>query len=360
MLRKSLPVTLLLLITMVLMAAGAWAATTQNAATEIDIYKAQIQFIFDGEPLTPPEDQQGFIYNDSTYVPLRFISYALDLSVIWDGGNAKVTVQPPTDGERSLMEQYRTEWKDRVEWKADGGDAAAAADIVEVKAKARVYFKQIQYIFNDVQKVPDVNLPGMIIDNRLYVPMRFFSESSGININWDAATKTISANTPEYNELETEKSLEAGKQAEEEQLQGTPEQPPAPAPAPGGGSGGAGGIGGGGGSAPSKPASKSYDEIISDVEVDIASLKASCESRLWDIGFKYLAESDSSKRDALVAEGYAALGACDAQFDKLMTDLEQTLKVNGLSDKLSIISDYYDQYEDEKELAKQLVEAAGF
>ena len=49
-----------------------------------------IYYYFDGVNKQPPKDAQGFVYNNTTYVPLRFVGESLGKSVLW--GNATSSV----------------------------------------------------------------------------------------------------------------------------------------------------------------------------------------------------------------------------------------------------------------------------
>ncbi|HJV46216.1 MAG TPA: stalk domain-containing protein [Bacillota bacterium] len=60
------------------------------ASTSIDVEFKPIKFYFDMVKRNPPEDKQGFIYNGTTYVPLRFLSENLGHMVHWDGDTSSI------------------------------------------------------------------------------------------------------------------------------------------------------------------------------------------------------------------------------------------------------------------------------
>jgi hypothetical protein len=61
-------------------------------AVGIDVYFRKLQYYFDGESKQPPKDLQGFIYKDTTYVPLRFLSESLGKPVGWDDATSSIYV----------------------------------------------------------------------------------------------------------------------------------------------------------------------------------------------------------------------------------------------------------------------------
>jgi len=68
------------------------------SGTQIEVYFQNIKYMFDGIVKTPTEEQgQGFIYNGTTYVPLRFVSEALGKEVQWDGDTQTVWVGKKVD-----------------------------------------------------------------------------------------------------------------------------------------------------------------------------------------------------------------------------------------------------------------------
>jgi hypothetical protein len=63
-----------------------------NDPIGIDVYFRKLQYYFDGEVKQPPTDLQGFIYKNTTYVPLRFLTESLGKPVSWDDATSSIFV----------------------------------------------------------------------------------------------------------------------------------------------------------------------------------------------------------------------------------------------------------------------------
>ena len=99
-------------------------------------------------------DTNPVIENGTTLVPLRAIFDALNMSVEWDGETKTVTAAK--DGLNILLQIGNTVAKKNGE------------DISLLTA------------------------PKIDSNNRTLVPVRFIAESCNLNVEWDAATKTVS------------------------------------------------------------------------------------------------------------------------------------------------------------------------
>ncbi|MGO4499671.1 copper amine oxidase N-terminal domain-containing protein [Paenibacillus sp. 2RAB27] len=291
-------------------------ASAAQVPMDVDVYQVPMHFTFDGKEYAPPVDQQGFIYEGTTYVPIRFISYSLDKAVNWDPNTYTVTIAEPKTTEKINISEYKlnTQVFSKSNEKFDKSKLAPS--------NLKVYKEKINYVFDGVKKSPSDELPGYIVDGSLFVPIRFFSESVGKTINWDPETYTVSAVTKEEKKPEV-KLPEVTK--------------PVTTPPIGGGAGGGGG--GGGIIAPTKP---SFDSIKAEADGKISSLMSEAQTSLTALYLQYLATPSES----LKAKGKAKVEEIDGRFEQIMSDTESKLTSNGYD--RSIIDSYRSDYEKTK------------
>ncbi|SFL31402.1 foldase protein PrsA [Paenibacillus sp. 1_12] len=68
------------------------------SGTQIEVYFKNIKYMFDGHGKSPTAEQgESFIYNGTTYVPLRFVSEALGKEVQYDGDTETIWVGKKVD-----------------------------------------------------------------------------------------------------------------------------------------------------------------------------------------------------------------------------------------------------------------------
>jgi hypothetical protein len=299
-------------------AAAATVANTTNkvATATVKVQSMNVKMIFDGVSIQPPAGQYVFMYNNTTYVPLRFMSYALQKSVSWDAKNVKVTVAEPNSSELVVIKEYLMN-------ATNGNSASAGAkNLVLNQVKA-------SYVFSGATKALPAGQSSFILNGSLYVPLRFLSESVGHNISWDQKTKTITAASKAYQEQG-----------------GTKDTSPVTTPAPTDTTGAAGGAAGSG--------KVSYETITSETEAKLTALRNQSESTLMSIALEYLRANDEASKNSIKAKGAQQLASFTSNFNSIIADTEQKLNSNGYS--TAIISQYRSEFESEIAKGKKLAE----
>ncbi|TXK77954.1 copper amine oxidase N-terminal domain-containing protein [Paenibacillus sp. N3.4] len=287
-------------------------ASAAQTPVDVHVYQIPMHFTFDGKEYAPPEGQQGFIYEGSTYVPIRFISYSLDKAVKWDAETYTVTVADPKETDKINISEYKlnTQVRSKSDLKIEKPKLAPS--------KLTAYKEKISYVFDGVAKKPSEDLPGYIVDGSLYVPVRFFSESVGKTINWDPETYTVSAITSPDKKDPVVK---------------LPEGPKTGTTAPVAGGGG----GGGGGST-----KLTLDSIKSETVAKLNQLESKSTNELLALYGQYLSTNDP----ALKQQAKDKIAGYDKEFESIISAADAQLSANDY-DK-SILSTYRTEYEKKK------------
>lgn len=300
---------------------GAQASAAQ-APIAMDVYQIPMHFTFDGKEYAPPEGQQGFIYEGTTYVPIRFISYSLDKAVSWDPSTYTVKIEEPKASDKITINEYKINAQvyTKNDAKLDKSNLAPS--------NLKVYKEKISYVFDGVTKSPSDELPGYIVDGSLYVPIRFFSESVGKTIDWDPVTNTVFANTSDEKKETDEKLPDATKPGTSGPIIG----------------------GGGGGGATVK---LSLESIKAEAEGKLSALQAEASSALFTLLSQHSATNDASLKASLIAQGRAKVAQVDSQFYQIMSETRAKLTANDHG--TSIITTYEAQYNEIKALQEALL-----
>ncbi|WP_231637924.1 stalk domain-containing protein [Paenibacillus sp. FSL R5-0912] len=296
-------------------ASAATSIATAKASNSIKVQNVDVTMLFDGVALQPPAGQYVFMYNNTTYVPLRFMSYALQKSVSWDAKNLKVTVADPSSSELVIIKEYLMNASN------DAAFTAKNLSLTNVNAS---------YVFNGGTKALTKGQSSYILNGSLYVPLRFLSESVGNSISWNQKTKTIAANTKDYEEKVTNGNSNSN--GSNPSASATPTNTDAT---------GAGGTGSG--SAGTGTGKVSYESITSETEAKLNALQSQSQSTLMGIAFEYLSATDDAAKQSIKAKGKQQLASFTASFNNIIADAEQKLNNNGYS--TDIIQQYKDAFE---------------
>ncbi|MFP4979270.1 copper amine oxidase N-terminal domain-containing protein [Paenibacillus sp. CN-4] len=316
---------LLISITPVMAAAG---------PAPIKVTSVDAKIVFDGQTIQPPAGQHVFIIKNTTYVPLRFISYALNKSVVWDNKSKKVAVSDPGSVEKVTIKDYLANAVSRA-------NSGKADEVITYLTESKV-----TYTFDGSAKSVPSGLTSYMLDGTLYVPLRFLSESVGIEIGWNQKTKTItgtsgnSESTPITSPAPT--ATPAATSAATSTVpvsspSASPKATPAPSASPAaGGNGGTGGTGGG------QSSKVSYEQITGEAESKLNALRGEAVSTLFGLYSEYTSTTDAAAKEKLKAQGKAKLSQFTASFESIVADAEAKLKANGHS--TSIISQYRSEF----------------
>lgn len=296
---------------------AAAAAVTLPAAQSgsIQVQNINVKMVFDGVSMTPPSGQLVFMYNNTTYVPLRFMSYALQKSVSWDAKNLKVTVAEPTSSELVMIKEYL------MNAGISQNTSSKSATLQTVKAS---------FSFNGSSKYLPAGQSSYLLNGTLYVPLRFLSESVGNVINWNQKAKTITATSKAYQE---QKSNSESNSEQKPSATTSPSQT----------------------GSPGETGKVSYESITSATEAKLNALKSQSQSTLMSIAMEYVAAKDEASKASIKAKGLAQLSSFTASFNSIVADAEQQLKANGYS--TDIINQYRSAFEAELQAGKVIAEA---
>ncbi|MDF9844054.1 hypothetical protein M2105_005068 [Paenibacillus sp. PastF-1] len=307
-----------------LSASAAAVAVTDS----IKVQSMDVKMVFDGVSIQPPTGQHVFIYNNSTYVPIRFVSYALQKSVSWDAKNLKVTIAEPSSSELVVIKEYL------MNAGSANPSATGAKNIVLSKVKA-------SYVFNGSAKAVPAGQSSFILNGSLYVPLRFLSESVGNKISWDQKTKTITATSAGYQEQNNGST--GGGTTGGASPSATTTPAPTSTPSAGGGSGGTGTV--------------TYEQITSATEAKLTALRNQSSSALMSLALQYVQATDETTKANLLAQGKQQLASSTATFNSIVADAEKQLTANGYS--TDIINQYRATFEAELQQGMALAEGMG-
>lgn len=293
----------------VMMLSSVLTATVSAATAAIKTKTQPINLQFDGQALKLPDGQYSFIYQGRTYVPIRYISYALQKSVSWDG--VKATISEPTEKELAALKKQLQ---------------SAAGTSLKPQASVEITIQPVKagLVFDGKAATLPAGQSLYTYKGSIYVPIRFLSESVGTQIGFDPVTKTVSGESAAYR---AEQGVGGG------------------IIIPGMGGGGTGSSSGG-------TVKLTYEQITADAETKLAALRESCKATLMDIGLQYIAASDAAVQAQLETKGLQELDNCTAKFEVIMSDTTAKLTANGYS--TDIIASYREAYNKELEAGKAL------
>lgn len=301
------------------------------ATSTVKVESQEVELVFDGKTLVIPQGQYVFAIKGTNYVPLRFFSYALQKNVKWDSTTGTVSVTEPSVQEAKILNEYLVN--------ATGNEGQASS-----KGGAKVAVAPIEAKFNfegTLKPIPS-GQSAYSLSGTIYVPVRFMSQSVGIDIKWNKGGK-IQAESPEYKaEHGSGSTGTGGETTTDPGKEAKPDKETNLVVTPGGGGGGGGG------------GTLTYESITTSTESSLQSLKQSCMNQLMPIGLQLVEATESAVKQQLMSDINGIIAQCTTQFDQLVAQAEAQLTANGHS--TSIIADYRKAFQDEMDAGRALLE----
>ncbi|WP_372663139.1 stalk domain-containing protein [Cohnella sp.] len=301
------------------------------ASAGVKVKSEAVGLEFDGKTLVIPQGQYIFVIKGSTYVPLRFFSYALQKNVAWDSKTNTVSVTNPTKQQAVMLQEYLLNATGQAgEESSKGGTSIAVKPI------------QAKFMFDGDSKALPQGQSGYSLNGSIYVPIRFMSQSVGTQINWDKTTGRITGESTAYKAEKAKENTEDVKEEGTVPVTDTKQEA-------GTGTGGVGGAGGGGAGGVT-----TYESITANAESTLYALKASCENQLMPLGLQLIIATDSNAKQQLINQMNGIIDQCTVQFNQAVADVEIKLTAGGYS--TSIIADYRKAFQDEMDAGRALLE----
>jgi hypothetical protein len=305
------------------------AAKKDSAIVPIQVNRVPLNFIVNGQLYLTPNEQEGFVFNNNTYVPLRFAAYTFGQDVRWDADTYTVTIGNPTQVQQEIISNYNTQNRRELSEKVPSGTNKGKA------VKLDVSMKPVKYIFSNEEKIPSSDRPGIMYQGTLYVPFRFFSESLGIKLDYDGKTRSITALVEKVDEKGANQTASNGTIGNVTPVIEVPT------------------VGGSAGSSPiiTVPApKKSYDSIVNETNTSLTRLKASCRNKLAAVYLVYVNATTEEAKLSAIQSGYSIVASCDSEFLSLMSSFTRQMTDNGY-EYTAAVESYSKAYDQEKETA---------
>ncbi|WP_052737013.1 copper amine oxidase N-terminal domain-containing protein [Paenibacillus algorifonticola] len=304
-----------------------------------------VSLAFDGQKLELPSGQYVFEHQSRTYVPVRFVSYALQKAVKWNSETASVTVAEPTAEEAAALKEQLAGVIAAVE-----DDAAATASPASIRLTA----VQASFVFEGKEQALPENQSAYYYKGSIYVPLRFMAEASGATIKWDSKTGAVTGETAAYQQEQAEAGGSEGSGEGSAGSGGTqPGTGEGSQPGTGGssqpGTGGSGQPGTGGGVVDNTP-KLAYEVITSEAEAKLDSLKTEATSTLTNLYMSFVAARDEATKEQVKLQAQTEVARIKSDFEAILADTAAKLTANGHS--TAVIAEYRSAFE--KDLATVL------
>jgi len=260
----------------------------------IEIQRVDLHFIIEGQVYHTSKDQQAFVYNGRTYVPVRFASQILEKYVSWNQSTATVSVLSPTD---SQLKQLKLKKLDYLTPKADPTKPASGYTKQSIVASEDA----AKYVFFGKEQAVPKDTTTFLYDGTVYVPIRFFSDMIQFDVVFDAKAKSITMAPKKPNGNQTTKPGSNNNTSE-----GKPGTSPT--------------------DDPNKPTRES---IVSETSKAFDKLDNSCSSQAKSLFKSYNDAKSSQEKNNYLSQGLVLMENCEKQVEGTIESMETKLAKYG-------------------------------
>lgn len=258
----------------------------------LTVERLDMHFVVDGKVYHAPKEQQAFIYEGRTYVPLRFASYLFELWVDWDKSSSTVIIDKPTAPQLKQLQQFKQQY---LTPKADITKPASIARTEKIAHSTDA----TNYKFFGVKQPSPSDAITMNYLGTVYVPLRYFSTQTNSTISYNAVAKSVT--------MKLDKNQGDSNSANNNGNGGKPN---------------------GSGEEAVDPNKPTRASIIATAQTKLVELQTGCSTKAYSLYNKYLSAADSDKQ-SYITQGFAAVIECDSQFGAVISGMSAQLDQYG-------------------------------
>lgn len=306
--RLGIKAILLTVVCALIIGIGASPANAVGKQQHVVVSKADFHFIVDGKVYHAPKETQGFLYNNRTYVPIRFASYLLEKWVVWDQKTSTVSVTVPSDDQLKQLQSYKKQY---------------LMPNVDTSKPASAYKKENIYalvdaagynFFGKEQSIPK-DVTTFLHKGTLYVPLRYFAELIQHDISYDSATKSIIMNSRGGSDTGNN-----GNNGNNGGSTTNPDNGTGGTTAPGSGNGGTTNPG-----TPGEVDKPTRAELVSAAKAQLSRMETRLTTLAFSLYEKYEAATTAEEKQKYIDEGFALMGQTDADVQAVIDQLNKDL-----------------------------------
>lgn len=297
---SKLSIKALLLTIVCVLLIGIGALPTANAVGKqqyVTVYKADFHFVVDGQVYHAPKDMQAFLYNNRTYVPIRFASYLLEKWVEWNGATSTVSVKMPSANQLKQLQSYKKQYLvPNVDTSKPASSLKKETIYALVDAAGYNFFGKEQAIPKDVTT--------FMHKGTLYVPLRYFAELIQHDITYSSASNSVIMKS------------RSGSDSESGNNGGSTN--------PGNGGTTNPGTGNGGGT-PGEVAKPTRAELVAAAEAQLKRMESKLATQAYSLYEKYTKASSDEEKLSYIAQAKQEINNADAEVERIINQLNKDL-----------------------------------